>query len=890
MKRVIITLLLLQACIEIFSIGNYRRIIISEAVSYVKTSFYQYDDVDFYVCTDTILGTPYWLVFVDEEPMKGWEHQCVAFHIPKRILENTQLSFYQRTTLNRPPQGKNLIPYQPLNRYGIHSSDKPQVVGDPLVNGNFSEAAIHTYAVIISGGISPISNHERYWNDCSYIYQTLVNKYNIPKSHIRVLMSDGLDPSVDMRLADGSGYASSPTDLDFDNLPDINYSATKSNVSQCLLNLSDSLDNDDHLFIFVIDHGAKLTSGESAICLWNQETLSESELSSLLNSIDAGFINVVMGQCHSGGFVDALSQPGRVIATACAANEYSWGCSDIPYDEFVHWWTMALNEDSPYAAGLTDKSFNNGPITMRYAFQFAEMHDRCYETPQYNSEPLSVGEDLSFDNIPEKVSLYIKDNFDDTGAEPYEGDDYCNSPDIWVRNQNDGLLTQEHQNPYITEPQQILHVYVKIRNRGTEPYMGHGKFCKIYWQEAGLSMTKKSWLGIKDKTSDQLYGGPVSRAEIRDTIMPGDSAIVHLLWPTEDMIYTLMQSENNRLHSCLLAKISDSYMNDSLELSFNQLTVAVNIKKVIAQKNLMVFGPEDLSSLGSNGVALNVRNTFNMERAFNIEFVNLNPATDIFDDALVSLNLSSGIQQAWGNGGYKAKGITYNNGSTIYFNSFNSRLENLILDTLQLDKVHFICNFNANNNNAANYEFLILLRDSLTGHVIGSETFRIERGPTASLNGSAIFDEEEDSYLFVTNNDPDSYYCLWMAEDGHALSKGHSFRRSDYPSSYRMIIRMVSKIDGSYIDIPVDNITEGMKINNIKYLSNNLLRITISKPAPKGTSLEICSTDGLFCKEIGFERGENEINITIPEIISGTILLVLKNNQNVINHQKYKLK
>ncbi len=56
------------------------------------------------------------------------------------------------------------------------------------------------------------------------------------------------------------------------------------------------------------------------------------------------------------------------------------------------------------------------------------------------------------------------------------------------------------------------------------------------------------------------------------------------------------------------------------------------------------------------------------------------------------------------------------------------------------------------------------------------------------------------------------------------------------------------------------------------------------------TSLEICSTDGLFCKEIGFERGENEINITIPEIISGTILLVLKNNQNVINHQKYKLK
>lgn len=888
MKRIILVLLLIQACIECFSIGKVRAVNIPEAVSYVKTTFYQNDDVDFYVGTDTILGTTYWLIFVDEEPMKGWEHQCTAFHISKSISPNVSLSYYRRTSLQSPPLGKILTPYQPQNRYGVHSMDKPHVLHNPIYNGSDPGVAAHTYAVIISGGISPLSNNERYWNDCSYIYQTLVNKYEIPKSHIKVLMSDGIDPAADMLLADWSGYISSPTDLDFDNLPDINFSATKSNVIQCFQTLSDSLTNNDHLFIYVIDHGTVLPSGESAICLWNSETLGESELSTLLDDVNAGFVNILMGQCHSGGFVDALSQSGRVIATACAADEFSWGCDDVPYDEFVYWWTEALNENSPYMAGLSQKAFNNGPMTMRYAFDYAEANDRCFETPQYASNPASVGEDLSFSNLPDKVSLFIKDNHDDSGAEPYEGDDYCNTPDIWVRLQDDGFVVHEHQNPYITDPEQILHVYVKVRNRGIEPYYGQGKFLKLYWQEAGLSMTKNSWLGIKDRMEDQLYGGRISRKEIRDTIMPGDSAIVHLLWPTEEIIYYLMQNENGRLHSCLLANISDNLMYDSLEMSLNQLTVAVNLRRTIAQKNLMIFGSEDLMSLSTNGVALNVRNTFNTERPFNIEFVNLNPSSDIFEDADVCLRLSNGIQQAWEQGGHQAHSISYSNGNTVFLNSFDSRMENLMLDSLQLDDVHFVCSFNANNNNSTNYEFLVLLRDSLTGFVVGSETFRIERGSTASLNGTVIFDEGEDSYHLTTSSTPGSYDCLWMTDDGHVISKGLSARRT--VGAYEAVkARMVSKSDGSFVDLPVCR-TKGPRIANVVNIGQNDLRVTLSKPVTKGTSLEVSSTDGMFSMEKTLDEGATTMAFPLPQTTSGTVVLVLKEKQIVTEQQKYRLK
>lgn len=41
-----------------------------------------------------------------------------------------------------------------------------------------------TYAVILSGGKNFKDNGEKYWNDCSFFYSMLRNKYYIPKSNI----------------------------------------------------------------------------------------------------------------------------------------------------------------------------------------------------------------------------------------------------------------------------------------------------------------------------------------------------------------------------------------------------------------------------------------------------------------------------------------------------------------------------------------------------------------------------------------------------------------------------------------------------------------------------------------------------------------------------------
>ena len=46
------------------------------------------------------------------------------------------------------------------------------------------------YAVIISGGIEAKQNYVRYYNNCCFLYNTLISKYNISKSNIKLIFAN----------------------------------------------------------------------------------------------------------------------------------------------------------------------------------------------------------------------------------------------------------------------------------------------------------------------------------------------------------------------------------------------------------------------------------------------------------------------------------------------------------------------------------------------------------------------------------------------------------------------------------------------------------------------------------------------------------------------------
>lgn len=167
------------------------------------------------------------------------------------------------------------------------------------------------------------------------------------------------------------------------------------------------------MFIFVIDHGSR-DNYTTYINLWGNETISDSELQGFLAPITFKpvNVNVVLGQCFSGGFILKLSAIDcSVVSTASAANEFSWSCPDIPYDEFVYHWTCAINKANHLGTPVLSDTDNNGRVTMDEAFEYARNNDRMsQEHPKYHTSHRYLGEDLAFNNIPEQADLYIKDN------------------------------------------------------------------------------------------------------------------------------------------------------------------------------------------------------------------------------------------------------------------------------------------------------------------------------------------------------------------------------------------------------------------------------------------------------------------------------------------------
>ena len=270
------------------------------------------------------------------------------------------------------------------------------------------QATDHIYVVVINGGMNKLMNHERYWNDCAFLYRTLRHDYHIPKRNFSLLLSDGGDPGPDMLREGGRGFASSPDDLDGDGECDVWLSATYANVSATLTSLAGSMTSSDHLFLFFMDHGGSDDGAWSSyLWLWGGEKLYDTALASLLDLFQIGSMNILMGQCNSGGFIDNLQRSDCVIATACRGDELSWMCPDKPYDEFVYHWICAVAGHDETGQRVNADVDHDGRVSMDEAFDYARRNDQSNETPQYSSLPANIGRRWAFGGVLTEDELVV---------------------------------------------------------------------------------------------------------------------------------------------------------------------------------------------------------------------------------------------------------------------------------------------------------------------------------------------------------------------------------------------------------------------------------------------------------------------------------------------------
>lgn len=852
-----------MSCIAIAMNAQTGNITLEEALEYVREDYVD-RDVDYYLC-DTNVGL--YQIFVDEEPLKGWEHDCCIYTFYHRGASGLVLMpTIQRLKL---PPNVTLTPLDVTNRYGHRAREKPLVISPNTPNNQTNEVAERTYAVILSGGINKNANNERYWNDCSFIYQTLVKKYDIPRGNIKVIMSDGTDPAPDMRLTTG-GYISSPLDLDSDGTNDIEYAATLTNVQNVLNSLSTTLNEDDHLFIFVIDHGGSTDKiSGSYICLWNGQNLYDYTLADWLTPFCNKYVNVnvVLGQCYSGGFIDDLTKVGCVVAAASSGSESSWSCPDIPYDEFVYHWTSAVNQANSYGTAVMSDTNGDGMVTMDEAFNYAQENDRVWETPQYISTPLSVGEDLAFNHLAPAVDLYIRDNIEDTGKEPNLTTDlFWKSPDVWIRNDKDGI--EEHENPYYDIDNESVVIYIRVHNRGKKDFDGIGQWAHAYWALASTALTVKAWKGQEVNedevvTGDHLRGTPIPP-------IPADSfADVTINWALPlDLIGSTDDNGTEKHHFCILGRVlntSTDNPNDTTATSnFN-----VQRNRKLAQKNVSIISRTE----ANQSTNVYVRNITNTPQSYSLEIRPHSEAdAQIFTTANVELKMSTPILRAWQRGGCQSNNLLYlpaQDSLKVTFTSSESRMRRINLYGDEFEKVAMKFDFHTATPFGTTYSFDLIQRDEF-GNIVGGETFIVQAPYIPLVPPIVIFPNEtgDGQIELGANLDGTEQVTKWTDASGNVISESNSAIVSPTLNNNTYALRVITA-DGElatgsitleptngiksvspttsvndYIDVELDN--EVKSSNSLIAVSSVLTGLTeLNVPIPEGTKAVRIDTSSL---------------------------------------------
>lgn len=885
MKHLLFLANLIISCLFITDLfAQTQNVSKSTALSIAQKQFLG-KDVDYYVLNND--ASSVWKIFVDAEPTKGWQHDCYILTIPKSTTKNVNAISPTKEQRNSPPQ-EDYSPLLVKNRYGSNASSKPQVK-KAMSSNQDNSVSNRTYAIILSGGINKNANYERYWNDCSFIYQTLVNKYNVPKGNIYPIMSDGNNPEKDMRGIYGE-YKTQPLDLDYDGTNEIKLSATKSNIKNTLSTLANKLNKDDHLFFFVIDHGGTTDwKTNSYICLWNNENLYDYELASMLTPFTSKLVNVnvVLGQCFSGGFNDNLRKTGCVVASASKGSESSWACSDIPYDEFVYQWTCAVNEATHKGVPVESDIDNNKRVTMEEAFNYAKEHDRVLkENPIYSSTPKSVGEDLAFNNIAQSLDLFIKDNDEDTGKEPNTTtDNFWGSPSIWVRNQNDSIC--DHENPIYSSDHPLAFVNVRVHNRGKEDFKGGGKWVIVYWAQASTGLTAKAWKGREVYNGGWPTGGALEAHPIPE-ITSGNYKDFSIKWALPEL---LQQYPEGNFHFCLLAKISDKPYDDGYvdgKVYFNKRD-----SNDQAQKNVTIISKNDVEKFFN----VYVRNTSTTDKSYTLELApRTNADAVVFDRAKIEMSMSSKIYNAWERGGFKSKGIeimsnnfNVKNPRTVKFVTPNGMLQNISLKGDEFDVVQLKFDFTLFKFDKPVYTLDLIQKDE-NGNIVGGETFVVEAPMLTLIDDPLIIvpDPIDDGRFQLRVNNANGFTNFkWIDGNGETLGNKETIKVTpEINGSDYTVIAM--KEDGNVATQSI-SLKNSYGIESATPEKNNII-VNLKGNAPSNAVVSVKSLEnGKTIASQKVPTGAKSINVEGLNLSNGIYVVCYQINATTMDQLKIKI-
>jgi peptidase C13 family protein len=678
-------------------------------------------------------------------------------------------------------------------------------------------------------------------------------------------MSDGKDPGADITMEDNS-VVSSLLDLDGDGTDDIDYAATKENIKAVFSRLSNRIYSRDHLLVFIVGHGYK--DKASYISLWgNEDNLYPQELSDYVKDIKAGYITFVLGQCFSGGFIDALKADNRLILVACGKDEKSWTRPDIPYDEFVSLFTSALSHVNIFDEEVDADYDKDGVVTLLEAYRYAEENDG------YNDGDFSFGgvrehpmasylagtniEDLSLSYIPNPVELIFSDG-SGQGKAPWATDAIALSPE------SDGMDWTNSNSDFSQSTDKS--VVLKVRNRGVLPYDKANKSVSLYWSEAFYGTVSDSWQW-DTPSSDDYSCGMFATAPLDGTILPGREASVTLEKKFDKKTAGQISSDNVGLNYRAVIYDTDKGVADRKATS------------VLKSVQAATYGNERNVFLANHdGAPVSYSLRFN---------VTGKEGDDLFRKAEIDFR-SSGITSHR----YTLDGVKEDaaNSGTFIVEGNGAEISGINMEAGECLATSLGCSFYADEAipDTSFYNVAVSVTDDATGKCVGGENFIVRSLPRKVLDivpESYIYNG---SFYLSLSERSERVSCRWFDPDGRYVGEGFTLGVGKEPVRGEYTVRAQSLKDGAVVYKRIG--LYGNYMDKSIKLDRTASRIFISFKTPLQEDVDvIVSTPMVKGQTTHLEKGKSNYTVRYTTMGNMSEAIFLTFVVNGVKTETYKL-
>ncbi len=836
-------------------------------------------------------GQEKWLVFVNEEPKMAWSHKCTYYYMPKSIKDGNGTPIFKANGI-LPPYGSKLkLIEQNVKRQNIATYAK-------ATKQVFAKQSNNSYGkniTVIIASVDPGYYVKEQYLVCSELYKMLRNVYGVPKENFRLLIDDNTDSELD------AGNGTLPHDIDGDGVDETFIAPTTSNFYDQLMSFEGK--DLEQLFIYYIGATASVQDvhdryAKGLVFKDQISPFKASVFNYCLSRFNAKKLTCFIAAPYSSDFTIGGSNAVNIYSSQ---NFYLANGTKIKEDQqldFSNCWINGFYSRGQQGLQLADAN-HDFFVSMNEAFNYAcSTLEEAYPDirPMIDSRPSSLADELSF--CPQYDSEpVIRDSKADNGNVPSRGDAYWNSPDIWVRNQDDGLENEESE--HITAKNGEAYIYTRIHNLNSTTISKPFPYSlNLFWNVKQLSGNAYSLsCGSNDK-----YGGKICSMEFSGSeIEPDSSIVIKYKWALPQSLRERAQANGGILDAEISAFISrgtpSQYVATPADFDVENSSRAAKEALTVVEPELGKYSTgTSIAAAAKNGVKIPMylfgNTSLDKICSLHITPGNSNKDDDMFKHFEVTFTLSKRLYKSWQMCDGLGENITSyaSDPSKIYINGPYSNIRYFSLPKNALDSIMVTIQTNAGifSANTLDYTFNVKLVDA-DAHTVGGTSFRLyQEGNRQVIEpGIGVIGGDNGQFTLSANNISEPVTYQWLDRDRNVLSTDKSLTVPVQDINKQYTLKVTAEQDGAVAYATLDKNADLCTISVSPNPFVNEIKVLLTSAATAASTLRIAPVTGNApVVDYKIETGAKTISVPTESWQSGIYVVSLLINGQIIDSKQ----